>query len=101
MVKISELPVAVVNKDQHATFNNNTLSVGDDMVKSLKKNDALDFHFVSEAKAKKGLEKGDYYMIITLPSDLSQRQLVFWIISHKKCRLIIKRLVDIALLLVR
>ena len=71
--KVSELPVAVVNKDQHATFNSNTLSVGDDMVKSLRKNDALDFHFVSEAKAKKGLEKGDYYMIITLPSDLSQK----------------------------
>ncbi|WP_049508339.1 YhgE/Pip domain-containing protein [Streptococcus anginosus] len=71
--KVSELPVAVVNKDKHATFNNNTLSVGDDMVKSLKKNDALDFHFVSEGKAKKGLEKGDYYMIITLPSDLSQK----------------------------
>ncbi|BBD23539.1 YhgE/Pip domain-containing protein [Streptococcus constellatus] len=71
--KVSELPVAVVNKDQHARFNSNTLSVGDDMVKSLKKNDALDFHFVSEAKAKKGLEKGDYYMIITLPSDLSQK----------------------------
>ena len=71
--KVSELPVAVVNKDQHARFNSNTLSVGDDMVKSLKKNDALDFHFVSEAKAKKGLEQGDYYMIITLPSDLSQK----------------------------
>ena len=71
--KVSELSVAVVNKDQHARFNSNTLSVGDDMVKSLKKNDALDFHFVSEAKAKKGLEKGDYYMIITLPSDLSQK----------------------------
>ena len=71
--KVSELPVAVVNKDQHARFNSNTLSVGDDMVKSLKKNDALDFHFVSEAKAKKGLEKDDYYMIITLPSDLSQK----------------------------
>lgn len=71
--KVSELPVAVVNKDQHATFNSNTLSVGDDMVKSLKKNDALDFHFVSESKAKTGLEKGDYYMIITLPSDLSQK----------------------------
>ena len=71
--KVSELPVAVVNKDQYARFNSNTLSVGDDMVKSLKKNDALDFHFVSEAKAKKGLEKGDYYMIITLPSDLSQK----------------------------
>ena len=53
--KVSELPVAVVNKDQHATFNSNTLSVGDDMVKSLRKNDALDFHFVSEAKAKKRL----------------------------------------------
>lgn len=35
--KVSELPVAVVNKDKHATFNNNTLSVGDDMVKSLKR----------------------------------------------------------------
>ena len=55
--KVSELPVAVVNKDQHETFNNNTLSVGDDMVKSLKKNDALDFHFVSEGRLRRAWRK--------------------------------------------
>ncbi|MEW4354807.1 YhgE/Pip domain-containing protein [Streptococcus pneumoniae] len=71
--KLSDLPVAVVNKDQKATFNGKNLTVGKDMVENLKKNDSLDFHFVSEEKAKDGLEKGDYYMIVTLPSDLSKK----------------------------
>ncbi|MBP2624158.1 YhgE/Pip domain-containing protein [Streptococcus oricebi] len=71
--KVSNLPVAVVNKDQQASFNGKTLSIGKDLVKSLEKNDQLDFHFVSENEAKEGLDKGTYYMVVTLPSDLSEK----------------------------
>lgn len=71
--KVSDLPVAVVNKDKAASFNGKELTIGQNMVKSLKKNEALDYHFVSEKTAKAGLKAGDYYMVITLPSDLSQK----------------------------
>ena len=71
--QVSELPVAVVNQDQAVTSSGKTLSIGDDLVSSLKENKNLDFHFVSKEDAKNGLKKGDYYMVVTLPSDLSER----------------------------
>ena len=71
--KVSDLPVAVVNKDKAVTASGKTLSIGEDVVSSLKENKNLDFHFVSKEDAQNGLEKGDYYMVVTLPSDLSER----------------------------
>ena len=69
--KLSDLPVAVVNQDQKASLYGQDLSIGSDMVQDMKKNAALDFHFVDADQAEKGLEKGDYYMVVTLPKDLS------------------------------
>ncbi|WP_455490612.1 YhgE/Pip family protein [Granulicatella sp.] len=71
--KLSELPVAVVNKDQAASYNGESMNIGEDMVSNLKDNDALKFHFVTEEEGKEGLEDGTYYMVVTLPSDLSQK----------------------------
>lgn len=70
---VDDLPVAVVNQDKSSTLNDQTLSIGDDMVDSMSKNKALDYHFVSAEKAEEGLENGDYYMVITLPEDLSEK----------------------------
>ena len=71
--KVSDLPVAVVNNDKEASYNGNTMAIGKDMVSNLKENKSLDFHFVDEDEGKKGLEDGDYYMVVTLPSDLSEK----------------------------
>ena len=71
--QVENLPVAVVNQDKAVTSSGKTLAIGDDLVSSLKENKNLDFHFVSKEDAKNGLKKGDYYMVITLPSDLSER----------------------------
>ena len=70
---VSHLPVAVVNQDKAVTTAGKTLSIGEDLVANLKENKNLDFHFVSEKDAQDGLEKGDYYMVVTLPKDLSER----------------------------
>lgn len=70
---VKNLPVAVVNEDKSATLNDKTLTIGYDMVDSMSKNKALDYHFVSQKKADKGLKDGDYYMVITLPEDLSEK----------------------------
>ena len=70
---IDNLPVAVVNEDKSASLNDKELSIGDDMIDTMSKNKALDYHFVSEKKAQQGLEDGDYYMVITLPEDLSEK----------------------------
>ena len=71
--QLSDLPVAVVNHDKEASYNGNSMSIGKDMVSNLKENKTLDFHFVDEEEGKKGLEDGNYYMVVTLPSDLSEK----------------------------
>jgi len=71
--QLSDLPVAVVNNDKEASYNGNTMAIGKYMVSNLKENKTLDFHFVDEDEGKKGLEDGDYYMVVTLPSDLSEK----------------------------
>ena len=71
--QLSDLPVAVVNNDKEASYNGNSMSIGKDMVSNLKENKSLDFHFVDEDEGKKGLEDGNYYMVVTLPSDLSEK----------------------------
>ena len=71
--QLSELPVAVVNNDKEASYNGTTMIIGKDMVSNLKENKSLDFHFVNEEEGQKGLEDGDYYMVVTLPSDLSEK----------------------------
>ena len=66
-----DLPVAVVNKDKAVEYNDKKLDVGDQLVDKLKDNDSLDFHFVNSKEANKGLKDGDYYMVITIPSNFS------------------------------
>lgn len=71
--QLSDLPVAVVNNNKEASYNGNTMAIGKDLVSNLKENKTLDFHFVDEEEGKKGLEDDDYYMVVTLPSDLSEK----------------------------
>ncbi|WP_407371163.1 YhgE/Pip family protein [Carnobacterium sp.] len=66
-----KLSVAVVNLDHSVDYQGNQLDIGSDVVDKLKKNDALDWHFVSQEEAQKGLENREYYMVMTLPSDFS------------------------------
>lgn len=66
------LPVAVVNEDRSVNFRGKKLDVGDQLVKNLKKNDGLDWHFVSKKDAQYGLSHKEYYMVITIPKDFSK-----------------------------
>ncbi|MGX7420181.1 YhgE/Pip family protein [Carnobacterium gallinarum] len=70
--KTGDLPVAVVNLDKSVDYQGKTLDVGDQLVSNLKKNDLLDWNFVSKEDAKKGLEDKKYYMVVTLPEDFSK-----------------------------
>lgn len=67
-----DLPVAIVNEDEEVTYNDKTLNVGKELVDNLKENHSLDFHFVDANDAFNGLENGDYYMVVTIPSDFSK-----------------------------
>ncbi|MGT2933668.1 YhgE/Pip family protein [Streptococcus catagoni] len=84
---VKHLPVAVVNQDKPANFQDKTLKIGDDMVDSMSKNKALDYHFTSKSKAEKGLENGKYYMIVTLPENLSENATTLMEDKPKKLRI--------------
>ncbi len=68
---LEHLPVAIVNNDIPVSYNDKTLSIGEDMVDSLKEDTSLHYDFVDEQTADYGLKNGDYYMVITIPSDFS------------------------------
>lgn len=71
--KTDQLPVAVVNEDEGATIRDESIDVGGDLVKELKKNDDMDWHFVNREKAMDKVEYGDYFAVIVIPKDFSQK----------------------------
>jgi putative membrane protein len=70
---LANLPVAVVNLDKGAVSGNEPINVGEDLVANMKESKSLGFQFVSKEKAKKGMENQDYYMMIEIPEDFSEK----------------------------
>lgn len=70
--KLNDLPVAVVNLDTPSKLNGKEFKLGDDVITEMKKSKNLNYHFVSKDKASKGIQKGEYYMVITFPEDFSK-----------------------------
>lgn len=70
---LNRLPVAVVNLDKPSELDGQTLKIGNDLVKELKKTKNLDYHFVSEKTATDGIKSGKYYMKVTLPEAFSSQ----------------------------
>ncbi|MDR9743897.1 YhgE/Pip domain-containing protein [Paenibacillus taichungensis] len=71
--KMNELPVAVVNTDQGATYNDKSLEVGQNLVDELKKSDDFNWQFVTREEAEQGMEDNTYYMTIVIPEDFSEK----------------------------
>jgi putative membrane protein len=71
--KMEDLPVAVVNLDEGYELNGDNVDVGDEFVKKLKENPQFKWKFVSENKAKQGLEHNEYYMMIEIPENFSEK----------------------------
>ncbi|MDR3082516.1 MAG: YhgE/Pip domain-containing protein [Streptomyces sp.] len=70
--RLDRIPVALVNDDKGVTAAGRRLTVGDDIVKGLRDSDTFEWHEVSTAEARKGVEDGTYYLSLTLPSDFSK-----------------------------
>lgn len=66
------LPVAVVNEDKPMNFRGKSVDVGNSVVENLKESKSMNWSFVDSKTAKSGLEKNDYYMVVTIPSDFSR-----------------------------
>lgn len=70
--KVDQLPVAIVNNDEGANFNDEELTIGKDLVEELKEKQDFDWHFVSQKEADQGLNNLDYYMKIEIPENFSK-----------------------------
>lgn len=70
---MDNLPVAVVNNDVGATSDGKPINVGKDLVATLEASKTLGWKFVTTEEANKGLKNNDYYMVITIPEDFSQK----------------------------
>ncbi|GLZ80923.1 ABC transporter [Actinorhabdospora filicis] len=70
---LDKVPVAVVNEDQPATVDGKQLNAGDEFVAQLKATPIFKWEFVDADEAKKGMESGEYYFSITVPSDFSAK----------------------------
>ena len=68
-----KLPVAVVNEDQPVEYQGAALDIGGELVKKLKEEKSLDFHFVGKKEGEQGLKDGTYYMMIRIPEDFSAK----------------------------
>ncbi|MFC7373256.1 YhgE/Pip family protein [Fictibacillus iocasae] len=70
---LSNLPVAVVNDDQGAVLNGNAVHVGEELVNKLREGEAVGWRFVDSGQAMRGLENNEYYMVIRIPKDFSEK----------------------------
>ncbi|MET8023035.1 YhgE/Pip domain-containing protein [Streptomyces avermitilis] len=71
--RLDRIPVALVNDDRGATAAGKKVTAGDDITKGLRESDTFQWHEVSAAEARKGVEDGTYYLSLTMPSDFSKR----------------------------
>lgn len=68
-----DIPVAVTNQDQGTTVHGHHIQIGDEVVRSLKKNKKLGWIFINQKQAYKRVRRGEIYASITIPEDFSQK----------------------------
>ena len=71
--KLDQIPVAVVNEDVPVEVEGKHVDAGALVVENLKKDPIFLWEFTTAEIAAQGLEDGDYYLTITIPSDFSSR----------------------------
>lgn len=71
--KLGDLPVAIVNADKGTEYNGKTLRIGDEFEEKLKQNRQFDWRFVNEDEAAAGLNNNEYYMVVEIPQDFSEK----------------------------
>ncbi len=71
--RLDNVPVAFVNNDKSVTKDNKEYAVGKELEKNLKSNDKVAWKFVSYDEAKRGVQGADYYAMIEIPEDFSQK----------------------------
>ncbi|MGP9021286.1 YhgE/Pip family protein [Streptomyces sp. BR1] len=71
--RLDKVPVALVNEDKGTTAGGQKVAMGDGIAERLRTSKTFDWHEVSDAEARKGVEDGTYYLSLTMPADFSKR----------------------------
>ncbi|GHG17204.1 YhgE/Pip family protein [Streptomyces filamentosus] len=71
--RLDRLPVALVNEDRGATADGRRITAGEDITEGLLDSRTFEWHRVSDAEAREGVEDGRYYLSLTVPGDFSER----------------------------
>ncbi|CAM5560288.1 membrane protein [Streptomyces tanashiensis] len=71
--RLDKIPVALVNEDRGATTGGKKINAGADITEGLLESETFEWHRVSDAEARAGVEDGTYYLSLTMPGDFSTR----------------------------
>lgn len=85
--QLSNLPVAIVNEDKGATFEGETMELGDELTKKLIDSEQFHFEKIESASAEEQLLERDYYMVIRIPDNFSQHATT--LLDEKPSKLVI------------
>lgn len=70
--QLHELPVAIVNEDQGAEFEEQTLQLGDELLTKLEDRQDFKFKAFSRQQAEDALADKEVYMVLEIPENFSQ-----------------------------
>ncbi len=73
--KTHKMTIALVNEDQGATYQGDSINFGAEFVKSIEKDNENEWFVVSRGVAESGLKRDIYNMEIIIPSDFSEKAL--------------------------
>ncbi|MEB7453724.1 YhgE/Pip domain-containing protein [Lysinibacillus sphaericus] len=69
----SNMKIAIVNEDTGTTVRNEAINVGNEVIENLKTNESFTWELDNEKQAMEHLKNGDYFAMIVIPSDFSQK----------------------------
>ncbi|WP_206435532.1 YhgE/Pip domain-containing protein [Siminovitchia acidinfaciens] len=68
-----QIPVGVVNEDKGAVVREQHINIGKELVAELRGNKDLNWDFTNRNKAMKRLRNGDYFAVIVVPENFSEK----------------------------
>lgn len=71
--RLDKVPAALVNADRGATVDGERITAGDEIADGLRDSHTFEWHEVSAAEARAGVESGRYYLSLSVPGDFSER----------------------------
>jgi putative membrane protein len=87
---LSDLPVAVIDNDKGATFEEESLTLGKDLVEKLKESHDFNYIFVDPEEGLTGLKNQQYYMVVEIPDNFSENATTLMDEQPQKLELIYK-----------